>query len=197
MTKLRAPLFSGTAVGSVGGILSFSRHHGLNTGSKKATPKDPSKEVKDGQRDTFQAGAAMWHLMNLAPRDLMAWNTLGENTHVHAGPYACFLKYFLPTYKRGETWVRFRNMQILDLRASSLRFTIDAYDYAFPIWGARVASAMSGDNYVELTLVAGDTWECDFGSLTRNKGFHFYVYSSFQGSRYGRSGLYWIKTPLI
>lgn len=197
MVKLRAPLFSGAAVGTVGGIISFSRHHGMNTGQKKPDHKDQDTIDQEKQREAFKAASDAWDALNLTPLDLMAWHTLAKLRKEKIGGRQMFMKLYVIHYLKGQPWVSFRNMRVTYLGATSLQFIVEVRNIHLPLVAERTGSRLAGDIHIELTPAGGWDYQGHFGRMQRNHAFYFWASYTATETAYGRSGCYYIKTKIV
>lgn len=80
MTKLKAPLISLSASGSIGDVISFDRRGRQNRVRTKPVPTDARSLAQMYQRWDYQDAAALWHFLSAA--DKQAWETSARRLRI-------------------------------------------------------------------------------------------------------------------
>ena len=71
MAKVKGPLLSLGASGSVGKSMTFGKWKGINTVRIASTPANPNTAAQQAQRSTFQLAVASWKAQDAA--DQLTW----------------------------------------------------------------------------------------------------------------------------
>ena len=80
MAKLKNPLLSLGAVGSLAKTLSFSRRRRTNIVQQFSTPTDPKTFAQRSWRHMYQKAVALWHA--LSPAEQQSWNSDASRRHM-------------------------------------------------------------------------------------------------------------------
>ena len=72
MAKVKGPLMSLGASGTIGGAVTFASWKGVPTARIKSTPTNPNTAGQQAQRSTFSLAVASWKAQDAA--DQLTWN---------------------------------------------------------------------------------------------------------------------------
>lgn len=95
MVKLRSPMLSTAASGTLAGRLTFGKLRGTSYARNKPTPKQPNSLLQLATRAMFQFLTANWH--NLTAAQQATWSDAFPSTDI--SNYNAFIKYNLERWR--------------------------------------------------------------------------------------------------
>ena len=81
MTRVTGPLFSLTASGSIGDVITYSKWKGLAYVRTRVIPQNPKTDAQTSVRNTLTAGVSLWHTAAcIAESSKTSWDFYASGT---------------------------------------------------------------------------------------------------------------------
>lgn len=164
MAKLKTPLLSLSASGSIGDVLSFANSSGQNLVRTKPSPTDPKSLAQMYHRWDYQDYAEYWH--SLTPAQKQTWETNARRLKITGFNY--WMRTYLNTLP--DIAARWR----LDEPSGIIAYDSSKYATNGTISGASPTTGLIGgarhfitDDYIEITCPQCNFTSGDFSIVAR------------------------------
>ena len=194
MAKLKAPLFSLGASGSIAKTLVYFPWKGLNAVREHVVPTNPQTGPQTTQRARMTAAVAEFHGASYSASDITAFARLAGAEGLIMTGFNRMVKEFIDESIAGNTWERIHGVftQNITVDAIEVHCTKAAGgNECFIRYGTR--KTYFPDTF-EMGDTGGDNWEGTLPSLSANTLYYFTIDVGATGTDWGRVGVYMART---
>jgi len=93
MAKVKGPLMSLDASGSIAGSITFSKWKGVKTARIKSTPSNPDTAGQQAQRTTFSLAVASWKAQDAA--DQLTWTNRAKALGLNMSGFNLYVREYI------------------------------------------------------------------------------------------------------
>ena len=93
MAKVKGPLLSLGASGSIADSMTFGKWKGINTCRIKSTPTNPNTSSQQTQRTTFSNAVASWKAQDQTTQD--SWNTRASEMGLSMSGFNLYVREYI------------------------------------------------------------------------------------------------------
>jgi len=194
MAKLKAPLFSLGASGSIAKTLVYFPWKGINAVREHVVPTNPKTTAQQAQRAHMTAALTEFHGAGYLEADMTAWARLaGAEGKIMTG-FNRMVKEFIDEIIDGNTWERITRVGIATPSAEGFVVTVEkaaAGNAPYVHLGVRKTYFPTS---VVLLDVGGGFWSETITGLAANTLYYLYIDVGATGTDYGRTGVYMYRT---
>lgn len=195
MAKVAAPLFSFRASGKLADAIVYFPWKGIQAVRQYVIPANPKTEAQKAQRAHMTAAVAEWHGAAYSTLDRSAWRVYsGVLPKIMAG-FNAMVKVFVLEKIKNNVWERIHT--VFHHTFTPTTFRVQCWKVA----GGNTPTVHYGVSklYMPGTKamddVGGDQWVGDLTGLIANTGYFYYIDCGTSGANYGRTGIYYHRTP--
>lgn len=194
MAKLKAPLFSLGASGSLAKTLVYFNWKGINAVREHVVPTNPNTAAQQTQRGYMTAALAEFHGADYSEADITAWARLAGAEGLVMTGFNRMVKEFIDEAVAGNTWERIYNATFSAVGANNFDVTIKKAE------GGNTPTCYYGTRKTYFPDSQGvgadgvDTWITTIAGLTASTLYYLYFSVGTPGTDYGRTGIYMQRT---
>ena len=107
MARVKSPLLSIDARGSLGNAITYQKWRSLRVARGKSEPSKKCSAAQRRQRSFFSGAAEQYHLPEFTAVDVKSWKIYGNRGRVRRSSYNAFVKHYEQVKKRGQDFVLF------------------------------------------------------------------------------------------
>jgi len=123
MSKLRGPLLSLGASGTLGDTVTYASWHGIKYAKSKSIPSNPNSGDQQTQRGYFTSVVEMFHDTDLDADDKLAWSRRARRVAKSMSGFNLFTKIYVEALVAGQDTVMLTGMKA-NWSAASKKVTI-------------------------------------------------------------------------
>ena len=194
MAKVKAPLFSLGASGSIAKTLVYGGWKGLNTVREHVVPTNPNTAPQQTQRTYMTDAVSEFHGAAYSEDAITAWARLaGAEGRVMTG-FNRMVKEFIDEAVAGNTWDRIYNPYFSGATDTAV------FSFVYKVSGGNTPAVRYGTRKTYMPTVAGmddqtgDLWRYNIPGLTPNTLYYAYFDVGTSGADYGRTGIHTFRT---
>lgn len=194
MAKVKAPLFSIEARGSLAKSIVYFPWKGVDAVRSHVVPANPNTALQDAQRTHLENAVDEWHEAGYTETDKSAWNRLANLAAGAMSGFNRLVQAFIAEAVLGGTWTRIYQGQSADPDSSSFAVSCKKVSGGLAPtirYGKSPTSLLSTAVMVDQT---GDTWFKNLTGLSADTLYYFTIDVGVAGATFGRLGIYSQRT---
>lgn len=194
MAKLKAPLFSFGASGSLAKTLVYFNWKGINAVREYVVPSNPQTTPQTTQRGYMTAAVTEYHGAAYSEADITAWARLAGAEGLIMTGFNRMVKEFIDEAIEGNAWERIHHVTFPLTQAENLDVRVEKAaggNNPYARYGTR--KTYFPDSQI-IGSEAGDFWRTTIAGLTANTLYYFYFDVGTSETDYGRTGIYMVRT---
>jgi len=194
MAKVKAPLFSFGASGSIAKTLTYFPWKGINAVREHVVPTNPKTDPQKDQRAHMTAAVTEYHGAAYTEADMTAWARLAGAEGLIMTGFNRMVKEFIDEAIDGNAWERIHHVTFPLILATAIDVRVEKAaggNTPYARYGTR--KTYFPDSQV-IGSEAGDFWRTTIADLTANTLYYFWFYVGTSGTDYGRLGVYMART---
>lgn len=125
MAKVKGPLFSITAIGTVDNKLIYRNRKGLDDVKRYAKTVNPNSPGQQAQKGYFKNAIDAWSVDGYSVADKFAWDKFAKTKKVITSGFNRFTSLKITAEKKGFTWTKLKNCTIYDVTGAGFKVDID------------------------------------------------------------------------
>lgn len=133
MAKVKGPLFSITAIGTVDNKLIYRNRKGLDDVKKYTKTVNPNTPGQQTQKSYFKNAIDAWSVDGYSEADKLAWNRYASTKKVITSGFNRFTSFKIIAEREGSTWHKLTNCTIYDVIDTGFKVDIDVSSSLFGI----------------------------------------------------------------
>lgn len=194
MAKLKAPLFSLSASGSLAKTLVYFNWKGINAVREHVVPTNPNTAAQQTQRGYMTAALAAFHAAPYSALDITAWARLAGAEGLVMTGFNRMVKEYIDEAIDGNTWERLRNGSSANPHATDFEVEVQK------VGGGNAPTCHYGTRKTyfpdseAMDDIGGATWGKTIAGLTASTLYYFYFDVGTPGTDYARTGIYMQRT---
>lgn len=194
MAKLKGPLMSFGASGSIGKTLVYFPWKGVNAVRTYVVPANPQTDPQTKQRGLLRDGVTAWHDNDYTEADRIAWNRYaGILADIMSG-FNAMVRLAIALYGTGSGWRRCSQVEVDT--ATTTGFDVDIMnsikDYNFRASIGKSKTHMP--THVALNDEEDGTYTLSWGAGTANTNYFVQIECQIGAVWYKHSGIYAVRT---
>lgn len=194
MAKLKAPLFSLGASGSIAKTLVYFSWKGINAVREHVVPTNPKTGPQQAQRAYMTAALAEFHSAAYNELDMTAWARLAGAEGLIMTGFNRMVKEFIDESVAGNTWQSMYRVWVQTITDTTLRIRWQkAAAGNTPTLRYGVRKTYFPDTQAAEDM-GGGYWVADVTGLTASTLYYFTIDVGTSGTDWGRVGIYMART---
>ena len=187
MAKVKGPLFSIVAMGTIDNDLTYRKRKGIDDVKKYIKTVNPDTPGQQVQKGYFKNAIDAWSIDGYSEADKLAWDKFAKTKKVITSGFNRFTSSKIVAEKEGFTWNKLTNCTIYDVTAAGFKVDID------------VSSDLSGILYIGVSkysmlreivgVFSVNKYTFTVTGLQDDTKYYFYIKSTSVGEG-ARSGIY-------
>ena len=125
MAKIKGPLFSIVAMGTIGKSLTYRERKGIDDVKKYTRTINPDTSGQQIQKSYFKNAIDSWSIDGYSEADKLAWNKFASTKKFITSGFNRFTSFKIIAEKEGSTWNKLTNCIIYDVTATGFKVDID------------------------------------------------------------------------
>jgi len=197
MAKLKMPLMSAGASGSLAGAVVHFPWKGLNCVREYVIPANPKSDAQTAQRNKMTAAVTEYHGALYNALDMTAFARYGGTIKAAMTGFNTMVREYVKEAILGNVWERINGVTTYDIGATA--FTV----HLSKVSGGNAPTVRYGTRKTFMPLSAtlgdltGDLWEKAITGLLADTLYYFYIDCGTTGTDFGRTGIYSQRTTAV
>jgi len=125
VAKVKGPLFSIVAMGTIDNDLTYRKRKGIDDVKKYIKTVNPDTPGQQTQKGFFKNAIDAWSIDGYSEADKIAWNQFAKTKKVITSGFNRFTSSKIMAEKEGSTWNKLTNCTIYDVTAAGFKVDID------------------------------------------------------------------------
>jgi len=194
LAKLKSPLFSFEARGSVADTLTFFPWKGINAVREKVTPTNPRTNAQIVQRGRMSNAVSEFHTAGYSEADMTAWARLASAENLIMTGFNRMVKEYVDEAVAGNTWTSIHDVVVSAVIATQFVINVTKVSAGlapYVRYGTRKTFMPLSTIMVDQT---GNNWKATIAGLVTGTLYYFSVDVGVSGATWGRVGTYMQRT---
>lgn len=194
MAKVKAPLLSLSASGSLAKTIVFFPWKGIQCVREHVVPSNPRSDPQNDQRGYMTSAVTSFHAGNFTTEDVGAFNRFAGTLAATMSGFNAYVQKFIAEIKLGNVWKNVRNVLISAIVDDGATVTCTAPAAALDLvinYGTRKTYLGTEKTMSDLT---GGQYDCDLTGLAPSTKYYFQIVCGATGVDFGMSGIFEFTT---